>query len=69
MRSLKETDWEWNTDEELDDYEWMADPEEDAELLQEFDDFGKDVSTNPPLDDDLEDEEEEDEEDLDGDQE
>jgi flagellar motor protein MotB len=66
---MKETDWEWNTDEELDDYEWMADPEEDAELLQEFDDFGKDVSTNPPLDDDLEDEEEEDEEDLDGDQE
>jgi flagellar motor protein MotB len=69
---MKETDWEWNTDEELDDYEWMADPEEDAELLQEFDDFGKDVSTNPPLDEDLDEDpegSEEEEEDLDGDQE
>jgi outer membrane protein OmpA-like peptidoglycan-associated protein len=62
---MKETDWEWNTDEELDDYEWETDPEEDADLLKEFDDFGMDAATNPPIEEEEEDLEDE-EEDLDG---
>lgn len=63
---MKETDWEWNQDEELDDYEWETDPEEDADLLKEFDDFGMDgAAGDDPVDDG--DGEEEDEEDLDGD--
>lgn len=55
---MKETDWEWNQDEEIDYYEWETDLEEDAELLQEFDDYGKDAIVNPPLEDDVEDFEE-----------
>ncbi len=55
---MKETDWDWNTDEEIDDYEWETDPEEDADLLKEFDDFGKEVTTGPA-------DEDEEEEDLD----
>lgn len=62
---MKETDWEWNQDEELDTYEWETDPEEDADLLKEFDDFGMDGAAG---DDTIDEEpEEEEEEDLDGD--
>jgi flagellar motor protein MotB len=58
---MKETDWDWNTDEEIDDYEWETDMEEDADLLKEFDDFGKDVTDDPGTD---EEEGEEDDEEL-----
>jgi flagellar motor protein MotB len=49
---MKETDWDWNTDEELDDYEWETDLEEDADLLKEFDDYGKEETIMPPPEDD-----------------
>ena len=56
---MKETDWDWNQDEALDDYEWETDPEEDADLLKEFDDFGMDPAAKPPIDEeDIEEEEE-----------
>lgn len=62
---MKETDWEWNQDEELDTYEWETDPEEDADLLKEFDDFGMDGAAGDEVPE--EEPEEEEEEDLDGD--
>ena len=49
--------------EALDDYEWETDPEEDADLLKEFDDFGMDPASKPPIE---EEDMEEEKEDLDG---